>query len=732
MSPGPPLRLVHLEVEGYGRLRDFTFEPEPRPGTVVLAPNEAGKSTLVSSILRGLFGFGAKSREDARRPWESGPFRVTLGWELGSDTVCTIERDFDTQAVQVEWRRRENGGRTALESRWQGAPNPRGRSVELDAYRIELKRLLGFSSPRIFRQTALVGSGSARVRPLETELLRLLSGGERADFRAGLEALESAWYEITQADLEDPSRRAKHKPRRIEELEIRRRELARRREDSIARAKTRREAEEALARARHELGRVERELEERGRSRAAIERLRATRSEIAAAAERLADLDARIRGFQDWEETFRARELELRPLASYLQKPVDYGERMAEVERLDGEIRELRRRPARPPAKERSSEDHRGVVVALSGGAWIAGGVAAGFLGAPVYVAGAVAAVGLVLLLAAGAIALHARRPLPPDADPRRVEEILAVERRRQDLAARIGLPAGEGVAGERERFRQAQSLRDRLDGMKEAHGALGDRAGLESARRDLKEGRLDVLRLEERRLLDEHPYLATDADYERRFLDETRAAERRRADLAREALEAERRLANLPAPADDPGPLDDELAAIDQERVEAELERDAVRLAHGTLLGCKDEFIHVASARLAEVVSEVFADLTGGRYGAVRIDPATLELSVDGPERLDVAAADLSRGTRDQLWLALRVAVLETLAPERALPLILDDPFLHFDDERLALAGRALARVGERHQVLLFTHDSRLTAWDFPQWVLPGVSGDAFLPSGD
>jgi hypothetical protein len=732
MIPGPALRLVRVRLEGYGRLRDFAFEPEPNPGTVVLAPNEAGKSTLVSSIQRGLFGFGDKSREDARRPWESGPFRVTLEWELGSDTVCTIERDFDTQAVQVEWRRRGNGGLTALESRWEGAPNPRGRSVELDGYRAELKRLLGFSSPRIFRQTALVGSGSARVQPLEAELLRLLSGGERADFRAGLVALEAAWYEITQADLEDPSRRAKHKPRRIEELEMRRRELARRREESVARARTRREAEEALTITREELGRVERELEQRGRFRTAIERLRGTRSEIAAAEERLADLDGRARGFQEWEETFRARELELRPLAPYLQKPADYAEGLTEVERLDGEIRELRNRPARPPAKERRSEDRRGLVVALSGGAWILGGLAAGFLGAPMYVAAGVAAVGVALFLAAGGIALYARRPLPADADPRRVEEIAAVERRREELAARLGLPVGESVARERERFRQALSLRDRLDGMKEAHGALGDRAALEATRRELKESRLDVLRLEERRLLDEHPYLAGDPDYERRFLEETRVAERRREVLVREALEAERRLATLPAPADDPGPLDEELAAIDRERVEAELERDALRLAHGTLLGCKDEFVHVASARLAEVVSEVFADLTGGRYTTVRIDPGTLGLSVDGPERLDVPAAGLSRGTRDQLWLALRVAILETLAPERALPLVLDDPFLHFDDERLALAGRALARVGERHQVLLFTHDSRLTAWDFPQWVLPAVPDDAIRPSGD
>lgn len=732
MSAGPALRLVEVRLQGYGRLRDFAFEPEPTPGTVVLAPNEAGKSTLVSSIRRGLFGFEEKSREDARRPWESGPFRVTLRWELGSDASCTIERDFDTQTVQVEWRRRENGGRAALESRWQGAPNPRGRSVELEEYRAELQRLLGFSSPEIFRQTALVDSGSARVRPLEAELLRLLSGGERADFRAGLAALETAWYEITQADLEDPFRRAKHKPRRLEELEIRRAELARRREESVIRAGMRREAEETLARAREELVRVERELEERARTRTAIEALRATKAEIAAADERLSDLDGRIRGFREWEETFKARELELRPLAPYLQKPADYAERLIEIERLDGEIRELRARPARPPAKDRRSEDHRGVVVALSGGAWIVGGLAAGLLGAPLWAAAGLGAVGMVLILAAGGIALWARRPLPAESDPRRVEEIQAVERRRADLARELGLPAGESVARERERYRQALSLRDRLDGMKEAHGALGDRAGLESGRRELKEGRLDVLRLEERRILEDHPYLAGDPDYERRFLEETRRAEGRRQDLARLSLDAERRLATLPLPADDLAPLDAELAAIDRDREAAVLERDALRLAHRTLLGCKDEFIKVASTRLAAAVSEVFADLTGGRYRTVRVDPASLELSVDGPERVDVAAASLSRGTRDQLWLALRVAILETLAPERALPLVLDDPFLHFDDERLALAGRALARVGARHQVLLFTHDSRLTAWDFPQWVLPAVSVEAARPSGD
>jgi uncharacterized protein YhaN len=57
MSGVVGLRLVRLHAEGYGRLRDFVLEPAFRPGTVVIAPNEAGKSTVASAMFHGLFGF---------------------------------------------------------------------------------------------------------------------------------------------------------------------------------------------------------------------------------------------------------------------------------------------------------------------------------------------------------------------------------------------------------------------------------------------------------------------------------------------------------------------------------------------------------------------------------------------------------------------------------------------------------------------------------------------------
>lgn len=106
---------------------------------------------------------------------------------------------------------------------------------------------------------------------------------------------------------------------------------------------------------------------------------------------------------------------------------------------------------------------------------------------------------------------------------------------------------------------------------------------------------------------------------------------------------------------------------------------------------------------------SALFPRLTGGRY-------AQLVVSFDGADRprLEAVRGDgarvgvdgLSDGTRDQLYLALRLATLERWAERREpLPLILDDAFVHFDRERVRAAVGVLGEVPDDQQVLLFTH---------------------------
>ncbi|WP_047464961.1 YhaN family protein [Rhizobium rhizogenes] len=106
----------------------------------------------------------------------------------------------------------------------------------------------------------------------------------------------------------------------------------------------------------------------------------------------------------------------------------------------------------------------------------------------------------------------------------------------------------------------------------------------------------------------------------------------------------------------------------------------------------------------------ELFSLLTG--HGFTRLveehdDTDTLQLLAErfGGERVPLAG--LSEGTGDQLYLALRLAFLEDYSSRNEpAPLIVDDIFQTFDDERASAGLKALAGTAERFQTILFTHE--------------------------
>ncbi|AUX36459.1 MULTISPECIES: YhaN family protein [Sorangium] len=79
-------------------------------------------------------------------------------------------------------------------------------------------------------------------------------------------------------------------------------------------------------------------------------------------------------------------------------------------------------------------------------------------------------------------------------------------------------------------------------------------------------------------------------------------------------------------------------------------------------------------------------------------------------PVQREVDVTGLSDGTRDQLYLALRLASLEHHARTgEPMPLILDDLLIHFDDDRARAALAVLGELTATTQVLFFTHHARL-----------------------
>lgn len=79
-------------------------------------------------------------------------------------------------------------------------------------------------------------------------------------------------------------------------------------------------------------------------------------------------------------------------------------------------------------------------------------------------------------------------------------------------------------------------------------------------------------------------------------------------------------------------------------------------------------------------------------------------------PDGSVVTVSDMSDGTSDQLYLALRIAsIKDYLERAEALPFVADDLFINFDDERAAAGFELLGDLSQTTQVLFFTHHQHL-----------------------
>ena len=111
---------------------------------------------------------------------------------------------------------------------------------------------------------------------------------------------------------------------------------------------------------------------------------------------------------------------------------------------------------------------------------------------------------------------------------------------------------------------------------------------------------------------------------------------------------------------------------------------------------------------------SEIFQALTLGSFSRLLVDadshdsPRLMSIRADGGRPVEVPG--LSEGTRDQLYLALRLAALDQQASQGSrMPLIADDLFINFDDRRTAAGLQVLGDVSRRMQVILLTHHDHL-----------------------
>ncbi len=131
---------------------------------------------------------------------------------------------------------------------------------------------------------------------------------------------------------------------------------------------------------------------------------------------------------------------------------------------------------------------------------------------------------------------------------------------------------------------------------------------------------------------------------------------------------------------------------------------RYEAQLIHQTVSLAQEGYL----PQLVQIASALFEQLTAGEYSSVFLRDGLLQVR----DRQDQSfkSYQLSSATQDQLYLAWRLAFIQSLGDLRKMPIIIDDGFVNFDDHRLHQLMALLKELASKQQIIILSKDVRLS----------------------
>ena len=131
-----------------------------------------------------------------------------------------------------------------------------------------------------------------------------------------------------------------------------------------------------------------------------------------------------------------------------------------------------------------------------------------------------------------------------------------------------------------------------------------------------------------------------------------------------------------------------------------------SMNLAKEILMQCYEEMKNTITPKFTQNLSENIAEITNHKYTKMQfndIDGLVVELENGNY----IPASKLSIGTMDQLYLSLRLSMVEELSEEK-MPIILDEVFAYFDQERLENILNYINKKFNNNQIIIFSCTNR------------------------
>lgn len=162
----------------------------------------------------------------------------------------------------------------------------------------------------------------------------------------------------------------------------------------------------------------------------------------------------------------------------------------------------------------------------------------------------------------------------------------------------------------------------------------------------------------------------------------------------------------NMESKLDDLAKIEENLVNENEKKVNLEMLNKSMFLAKEVIQNCYDKMKNTVTPKFTENLSNIVSEITNGKYTHVRFHDET-GLIVELEDGNYVPVSKLSIGTIDQLYLSLRLSMIEDLSEEK-MPIILDEAFAYFDTYRLKNVLEYIAEKAKDRQVFIFTCTNR------------------------
>ncbi len=692
------MRIEKCEISRYGKLKSFSTDFGPGIN-LIKGPNEAGKSTLVDALTDALFENPKTKRKEvkARTSWGSEQdFEISLDFESEGLTY-TLSKDFESGDVSL-------------------LKKSSGETID-DRKRIDsvVTGNLGLSNKEVFLATACIRQDEiARIsdspEAIKDRLEALITGGKE-------EALASIAIDKIKAHIRELTKDGHKHKGDIPRFQITRDELkyeldkSKREIDSTSgnRAK--------LREIRNNLARVNKELEIKSIQNKNSRRALLVEERVADLENRFGDLKSRISTVESSEQIVKRLREEVAELPKIEKSDLRIAEdQSAQIRYLDAkktttetEVHELTERIdlSKPSF----------AIKMLTNLAFV------GSSGAAFYWYKFTGMTDVNFLIGAGvALALFSIFAFFWSKRSRNCTEIraqYAVKKARLDemLEDITSTQVSIDTVLDKHEFDDTESLRESFDRRSELEKEIQNEVrrydehlsdkSLKDIEDELKEVTRD-LAVESEKLRELKVY-SMKSDELAELENSVKALELGRKKLESDLSTVERHLEYDESGIEHQASIEERIEEIDSMLVRKNRRLRVLEKTRDFIEKARKDVLKSTLQQLDDETSQILSEVTDGKYSKVRFDRQSLRFEVYSSEFEDWVdpQGHLSRGTVDQLFLAARLALVRIISEEKHPIIILDDPFITFDEQRRGNALDVIKRLADRYQIFLLTcHD--------------------------